>query len=135
MARTPLTVKRELYSDFHKDFTQNPVSLDLARKTNEESVKESIKNLILTDQGERLFQPKLGTKVRALLFDNITPDVVISIRELIKDTLNTYEPRAEIIDVDVTSTIDSNDIRITVVFSVINIEEPITLTTTLTRVR
>lgn len=135
MRRTPITAKRELYSDFHKDFTQNPVSLDLARKTNEEAVKESIKNLILTDQGERLFQPRLGSKVRSLLFDNMTPDLIISVRELIKDTLKNYEPRATIIGVDVTSSIDNNDIQITIVFNVINREEPITLTTTLTRVR
>lgn len=135
MRRTPITAKRELYSDFHKDFTQNPVSLDLARKTNDEAVKESIKNLILTDQGERLFQPLLGSKIRSLLFENLTPDLIISVRELIIDTLRNYEPRANVIGVDVTSSFDSNDIRITIVFSVINREEPITLVTTLARVR
>lgn len=135
MRKTPITTKKEIYSDFYKDFTQNPVSLDLARKTNVEAVKESIKNLILTDQGERLFQPTLGTKVRALLFDNLTPDLIISIRELVKDTITNYEPRAELIDVDVTSAIDSNDVKITIIFTVINIEEPIALAVTLTRVR
>lgn len=135
MRKTPITAKREIYSDFYKDFTQNPVSLDLARKTNVEAVKESIKNLVLTDQGERLFQPTLGSKVRALLFENLTPDLIISIRELIKDTIKNYEPRADLIGVDVTSSIDSNDIQITIVFTVINIEEPITLAITLTRVR
>lgn len=135
MRKTPITTKKEIYSDFYKDFTQNPVSLDLARKTNVEAVKESIKNLILTDQGERLFQPTLGTKVRALLFDNLTPDLIISIRELVKDTITNYEPRAELIDVDVTAAIDSNDVKITIIFTVINIEEPIALAVTLTRVR
>jgi phage baseplate assembly protein W len=136
MARvTPRTVKKELYADFFKDLTENPVSLDLARKTNEEAVKESIKNLLLTDKGERPFQPNLGCNIRQLLFEQITPDVVIMIREMVYDTLRAYEPRATIIGVDVTSSIDDNAIDITVVFNVINSEEDITLTTTLTRVK
>lgn len=52
---TPIKVKREVYSDFTMDMFRNPVSNDLARRTNENAVKEAVKNLILTDRGERHF--------------------------------------------------------------------------------
>lgn len=135
MAVTPITVKRELYADFHKDLTENPVNFDLARKINEEAVKESIRNLILTDRGERPFQPKLGSNIRSLLFDTVTPVVTETLREMIKDTIENYEPRANLISVDVSGDIDTNAIRASIVFNVINSEEPITLETTLNRVR
>lgn len=136
MARiTPVTKKQELYADFLMNLDENPVSFDLARKTNEESVKQAIKNLLLTDKGERPYQPNLGCNIRQLLFDTITPDTIIVMRELIQETLDAYETRATIIGVDVTSAIDDNAVNIAVVFSVINSSEPVTLVTSLTRVR
>ena len=136
MARiTPITKKQELYSDFFMNLDENPVSLDLARQTNEEAVKASIKSLLLTDKGERPYQPNLGCNIRQMLFDNITPDSIIMMREIIKETLIAYEPRADIIGVDVTSSIDNNEVFIAVVFKVINSSEPVTLVTSLTRVR
>lgn len=136
MARTPLQRREEaLYSDFFRDFTENPVSLDLARKTNEEAVKESIINLILTDKGERPYQPNLGCSIRDMLFDLVTPDTLLVSREIIIETINLYEPRANIIGVDVTSSIDDNALDVTIVFNLINSEEDIILTTTITRVK
>lgn len=135
MTRTPITIKRELYSDFFKDFTENPVSQDLARKVNEEAVKESIRNLLLTDKGERPMQPRLGGDIRRLLFENMSPATLTVIKQVVEETIRNYEPRAQLIGVDVRSTIDSNAIQITVVFNVINSEEDITLTTTISRVR
>jgi len=136
MARiTPITKKQELYSDFFMNLDENPVSQDLARKTNEEAVKASIKNLLLTDKGERPYQPNLGCNIRQMLFDNMTPDTIILMKEVIKDTLEAYEPRADIIGVDVISSVDDNQVNIAVVFKVINSSEPVTLVTSLTRVR
>ena len=136
MARiTPITKKQELYSDFFMNLDENPVSEDLARKTNEEAVKASIKNLLLTDKGERPYQPNLGCNIRQMLFDNMTPDTIILMKEVIRDTLEAYEPRADIIGVDVRSSVDDNQVNIAVVFKVINSSEPVTLVTSLTRVR
>jgi phage baseplate assembly protein W len=136
MARiTPITKKQELYSDFFMNLDENPVSQDLARKTNEEAVKASIKNLLLTDKGERPYQPNIGCNIRQMLFDNMTPDTIILMKEVIKDTLEAYEPRADIIGIDVRSSVDDNQVNIAVVFKVINSSEPVTLVTSLTRVR
>ncbi len=136
MAITPSSRRKtETYSDFHKDLTQSPVNFDLARKIDEESIKESIKNLVLTDRGERLFQPNIGCDVRRMLFENAGPDTIVIIKEMIKSTIKTYEPRCNLLGVDVIASIDDLRFTIIITFNVINRAEPITLTVTLDRVK
>jgi len=135
MAITPLTKKRVIYSDFDKQLTQHPVSEDIARKTNENAVKESIKNLVLTDRGERPYQPNLGCDVRQLLFEPFTEQTRSAIKTLITQTIENYETRANLIGVDVYGDIDSNELNVSIVFNVINNEEPVTLEFVLNRIR
>lgn len=132
---SPLRKKRVLYSDFHKDLTINPISGDLALKVNEESIKESLKNLILTDRGERLFQPNLGSDIRASLFENATPVALKILEERVKDVINNFEPRVSLIDVDVASLYDDNKVQITIYFYVKNREDPISVDIFIERVR
>lgn len=134
MATSPLS-GRTVYSDFRTDFAINPVSSDLAVVRNEEAVKASIRNLLMTDKGERLFQPELGSNLRTMLFEPLTPDTIILIRQMVKDTINDHEPRANLIDVQVTGALDEGSVQITVIFNVVNVERPVTLNVTLTRVR
>lgn len=132
---TPLSRRKEIYSDVYKTMAVSAVNADLLKLSDEQSVKESIKNLIMTNRGERLFQPEVGCDIRSLLFDNFTPDRLIIAKELIKTTLSNYEPRAGVIGIDVIGGIDDNSISITITFNIINREEPIVLTLTLDRVR
>lgn len=135
MALTPLSRKITYYSDFDENLLANPVSSDVALKLNENAIKNSIRNLILTRRGERPFQPNLGCDVHSLLFENITPDILENIRNMIFETIGAYEPRADVHSVDVTATYDETEVHVSIVFSVINIEEPITLDVILNRVR
>jgi phage baseplate assembly protein W len=132
---SPLRKKRVIYSDFHKNLTVNPISGDLALKVNEESIKESLKNLILTDRGERLFQPNLGSDVRASLFENATPVTLKILEERVRDVINNFEPRVSLIDVDVTSLYDDNRVQVTIYFYVKNREEPLSVDVFIERVR
>lgn len=132
---TPVRKRTTLYSDLHKDLTVNPISGDLAVKRDEEAVKESIKNLILTDRGERLMQPYIGGNIRAMLFENNTPAVIKMIQERIRTTIETYEPRASLIDVNVLSSIDDNTVKVDIYFYINNVAEPIALTVFLERTR
>ena len=132
---SPLRKKRVIYTDFHKDLTINPLSLDLALKSNEESIKESLKNLILTDRGERLFQPNLGCDVRASLFENATPVTLKILEERVKDVINNFEPRVSLIDVDVTSLYGDNKVKVIIYFYVKSSEDPISVTVFIERVR
>lgn len=132
---TPVTKRPTIYSDIRKDIDFNPISLDLALHKDEEAVKESIKNLLLTDKGERLMQPLLGGNIRALLFENNTPAIVKLVQEQVRSTITEYEPRAKLLDVIVNSFYDENKIEITVYFYIISIEQPIELTVFLERIR
>lgn len=127
--------KAEYYSDFRKDLFPNLVNGDVSRKIDEESIKESIKNLILTDTGERLFQPNIGCDVRRLLFENFSPQTKFAIENSIRTTITQYEPRCILIAVNATANQDNNKFFVTILFNVINIPEEVELVLTLDRAR
>jgi len=132
---TAKTKKINLYQDFKKNLEISPVSSDITVWKDEDSVKESIKNLILTDRGERLMQPNIGGDINALLFENITPAILILIQNQVRNTIELYEPRAELIDVIATSNIDDNTVRVKIVFYITNVQQPIKLDVFLERTR
>ncbi len=132
---TAASIKEIISSDFHKDLSLVPGKGDIARKSNEEAVKESIKNLVLTGRGERPFQPDLGCDVRELLFENATPQTLELMKTTIENVIKTYETRCNLIGVDVTGAVDSNTISITIVFTLINTLEPVSFNIILDRIR
>ena len=66
---TPRYKKEERYSDFVTSFNQNPLTGNLAKVTNEESVKQALSNLILTNQGDRFFNSTFGSTIKRSLFE------------------------------------------------------------------
>lgn len=132
---TPKSKKISIYADFKKNLEVSPLSQDITLIKDEDAVKDSIKNLILTDRGERLMQPNLGGNIRAMLFENITPGVLTLIEDQVRTTLNLYEPRAELLDVTASSYIDDNTVRINIVFFVKNNQQPISVDVFLERTR
>lgn len=127
--------KISIYSDFKKDLEISPLSQDLTVFKDEDSVKESIRNILLTDRGERLMQPSIGGNLRAMLFENITPGVLTLIEDQVRTTLELHEPRAEIIDVEVSSNLDDNVVRIRIQFYILNNQQPISVDVFLERTR
>tara|TARA_B110000503_G_scaffold109317_1_gene163457 strand:- start:4839 stop:5258 length:420 start_codon:yes stop_codon:yes gene_type:complete len=132
---SPTKKKISLNSDFRKDLLVSPVSKDLALLKDEDAVKESIKNLILTDRGERLMQPYIGGNIRAMLFENMTPGTLKLIKDRVTTTVETYEPRAELIDVFVSGDLDTADVSVRITFYIRNAEQPIQLDVILQRNR
>lgn len=132
---TPVSKKASIYSDFHKDLTLSPVSNDIALLKDEEAVKEAIRNLLLTDPGERPMQPNLGGGIRGLLFENMTPGVLKLIQDRVETTIKTFEPRARLIDVTVATTFDENQVGVRVQFYIVNSQQPIELDVILERIR
>lgn len=133
---TPITEKKEYYSDFLINFDENPITGNLARVTNEESVKQSIRNLVLTNRSERFFQPLAGSRINSLLFENFDSSLISSIETEIRETISLYEPRANIEEINITeSQIDQNTLEISILFSIINIPQIIEMTLFLKRVR
>lgn len=135
MALTPRTRSQEFFSDFTKNLEQVPGRTEISRVINENSVKESIKNLVLTDRGERLMQPNIGCDIRGSLFESMDPNTILILRENIKSTLRTYEPRCNVRDVEIIGNLEENDLRVKIVFSVINTTTLSSVTVDLNRVR
>jgi len=125
----------EYFSDFLVDFNIERVGKDLVRNINEEAIKSSIFNLLMTNRGDRLFDSTIGSDIRSLLFENFSLSTEEVLIDLIKTTISNYEPRAKVDDVFVTSQDDSNALVATVVFHIINKQEPITLEIVLNRIR
>ena len=132
---TPQTSKPIIYSDFFSNFDLQTVKKDLLTYKNEDSVKRSIRNILLTDKGERFFNPTFGSNIRALLFENVSSVTESLLREYIETSISNFEPRAKLIEVIVSGMPDENAYDVSVIFSTINTTEPITLNLILNRVR
>ena len=117
---TANTVKETVFSDFFTDFSRSPTSGMLNRKTNEDAVKQSIRNLLLTDKYERPYQPQLGSNIRALLFENWTPALGEMMKEHVAEVFNNHEPRAELVNCAVQSNDSMNSIIVKIWFRLIN---------------
>ena len=129
-------VKKVIYQDLRNIFIDKSNNRsDIETLTNEDAVAQSILNLLMTTPGERLFQSEVGSGIYKILFENITPQTTTALLQLIKSTLNNHEPRAKVLGVDVNPNEDENAYFITIIFSVINRTEPITLNFILNRVR
>lgn len=133
--RTVTEVQPVFYRDFMTSFTRNPVTSVLAVVTNEEAVKQGLKNLILTNLSERFYNPNIGSKVLASLFelqDQVSEDLL---KKLVEECVHQVY-RANLINVDLTPNRDGNSYELTVLFSLINVpQQPISLSITLNRVR
>ena len=112
------TRSNNLYSDLNLNFNKNPATKDIAKLKDVEAVKRSVRNLILTNRFERPFHPEIGSDIRALLFENMTPTIQTLLTDRIRDVLETYEPRAVLNDVIVSGDMDKNQYGATIKFYV-----------------
>ena len=112
------TRSNNLYSDLNLNFNKNPATKDIAKLKDVEAVKRSVRNLILTNRFETPFHPEIGSDIRALLFENMTPTIQTLLTDRIKDVLDTYEPRAVLNDVIVSGDMDLNQYGVTIKFYV-----------------
>ena len=122
------------YLDIDLTFAKRP-SGDIYKKKDAAAVKQSIKNLLLTDFYEKPFQPFFGANLRAMLFELADDDTEDEVEENIRTAINKYEPRAEILTISVNVLPDQNDMRVSVHFKIISTQETVTFTTNLSRLR
>lgn len=114
----------ERYSDFTTSFEMNPFTGMLVRVTNEDAVKQSLRNLVLTECGERFYDSNKGSKIKQSLFELYDLAMYDVAKIQLMGALAFYEPRAKIIDIQfgaANKDIDSNALQVKIIFSVINI--------------
>lgn len=124
-----------IFSDLDLNFGKHPITGDVTRKTKENAIVNSVKNLIMTNYNERPFSPKLGSNITAMLFeplDMITSSIISSeIRILIQN----FEPRVNINDLQVVPDYDNDGFNVTINFSIVNSLTPLTIAVFLQRLR
>lgn len=124
------------YSDIPTNMTIHPSRGDLIPLRDDEAVKRAVKNVILTGEYERRFQPEWGAGIPQYLFENINdPNIELLLKNKIKERVRYREPRATVLEVIVNGRPDENSISIRVFFSINNDPKPITLDVILERVR
>lgn len=117
--KSSITASEELFSDLNLKFLIHPYKRDIVPLTDIDAIKNSVKNLVLTNFYERPFRPFLGGNVTAVLFENVDYFSAIKIKESILSVLNTHEPRISNIDIVVYDDPDNNTYRVDIVFSII----------------
>jgi phage baseplate assembly protein W len=118
---TPKSKQREFYSDFTMDLDLNPITGSLTRLTNDEAVKASIVNLVMTQRGERFYHPNIGSEVKRSLFNPFDEMTAAGIQESITATIARYEPRAQQVHVQVIPDIAHDYYVCNIGFTLINI--------------
>ena len=124
------------FKDISLSLKANPLNYDIITIKNENAIARSVRNLITTDNGERFFNSDLGSGVTQLLFEPITELTASSIRSQIEDTIKLFEPRVELIDVDVVPKEESNEFNVAIRYNIVGIDaRPQELTVALQSVR
>ena len=124
------------YSDIDMNMGYHPLTKDLRKKTKEDSIKQSVRNLLLTSPGEKLFNPGWGCNLRLFLFEPINYMAVIEIKESVELSLKNYEPRIEVIDILVVPMLSKDGYDISLYYKLLETTTVINQTVSLTeRVR
>ena len=112
------------FKDLSASFQTSPLNNDLIALKNESAIARSVRNLVLTIQGERPFQPVLGTGVNNLLFDNMDKLTASAIRSELRTTIENYEPRVEINEIIVEADFERNAFDVTLQYFIIGMDVP-----------
>lgn len=123
------------YSDLDLDFIPHPTTKDVVKKTGQDAIKRSLRNLILTNFYDRPFRSYLGSNAQRLLFETANPIVANLLKDAILEVVRNYEPRIDVQGLNVNFDYDNNGYNVTLQYSVKNRPEPVLVTIFLERLR
>lgn len=135
MATLTVNNRSRKYSDLDLNFIANPVTGDVSKLTGDAAVIRSVRNLIFSNFYERPFHPEIGSGVRGLLFDPITPVTMINLKNAIEKVIENFEPRVTIEKIVVQATNDDNKVQVLLSFYILNNTLPTQISVFLERVR
>ena len=129
------TRSSKIYKDLNLGFEQNTATKDIQKIKDVEAVKRSVRNLINTNHYEKPFHPEIGSNLRAMLFELMTPQMNHVISKQIENLINNYEPRCRLVQVHTQPQFDSNAYAVQISFYVQNHQDPVIVETFLERLR
>ena len=127
--------RQETYKDLDFSFKQNPNTNDIGIKKNNAAVIQSCLNILRTNHGERPFDYNFGANLRAYLFENMNNVTAANMATNIQVALKNYEPRIEVLNVNVKAQAAENDVFITVTGRVKSTNDIVDIATTIERLR
>jgi phage baseplate assembly protein W len=128
-------IKEPVFKDIPLSFTAHPITGNVKALVNRDAVKQSVKNIVLTNFYERPYNPTFGGDILSQLFENMDPITEYNIAKNIRQALDNYEPRAIIDEIKSDFYEDRNAINVTITFRIKNDAEPISVNVLLDRVR
>ena len=108
------------YRDLDLFFSKKQGSDDVNKVTDIEAVKRSVRNLVLTNFYEKPFHPEIGSGVRDMLFENMSPITASVLTKKVEDVIENFEPRARLVGVRALPNLDRNEYEVTIEFFVVN---------------
>ena len=127
-------MERTTYSDFDVQFNMHPITKDIIKKTNEQSVRQSLRLLLQTVFYDRKWQPQIGCNLNELLFGQLDAFQLFSTEETLKTIIKKYEPRIELQEVKCTSD-NSFSVTVKIVYRIIMLDKTDTFIYTINKVR
>ena len=129
------TRSARIFKDLNLDFQQNSATKDIQKLTDVEAVKRSVRNLISTNHYEKPFHPEIGSNLRGMLFELMSPQMNHVISKQIENLINNYEPRCNLVEVFTQPMFDRNGYSVQISFMVNNYQEPVIVESFLERLR
>ena len=129
------TRSSKIYKDLNLGFEQNTATKDIQKIKDVEAVKRSVRNLINTNHYEKPFHPEIGSNLRAMLFELMTPQMNHVITKQIENLINNYEPRCRLVQVYTQPRIDRNGYSVQISFRVQNHPDEVIVESFLERLR
>tara|TARA_B100001996_G_scaffold381659_1_gene371554 strand:+ start:419 stop:820 length:402 start_codon:yes stop_codon:yes gene_type:complete len=120
----PLQRVSQGFKDISMTFQSNPLNGDLIGIKNENAIARSIRNIVFTLPGEKFFDPEFGSQISKTLFENIDNISASSIRDEIRQSITNYEPRVNLIDVDVHPDFDNQSYDVIINYEIIGADVP-----------
>ena len=119
------TPSQRKYTDIRNSFKTHPLSKDLLTISGDDSVKQSIQNLILTQTEEKPFHPEISSGIHNLLFEPISDVTTRLLEKSIEDVISMFDPRVLLEGVVATPNEEKNSYQITVIYTLVNNPQPV----------
>ena len=129
------TRSARVFKDLNLSFQQNSATKDIQKITAVEAVKRSVRNLLNTNHYEKPFHPEIGSNLRAMLFELMTPQMNHVISKQIENLINNYEPRCRLVQVHTQPMFERNAYAVQISFYVQNYPDPVVVESFLERLR
>ncbi len=118
----PLERVSQGFKDISMTFQVNPLTDDLIALNNANAIARSVRNIILTNPGEKFFDEEFGTSISESLFENINTLTASTIKDQIKYAIQEYEPRVRFIRAEVSPDPDNNSFDVTIVYEIVGLD-------------